>query len=246
MEAVDLAPGLGDWAAAGRAGVLAAAWASVKRTRAYDAIRSAKARIGYFVRERGLHDTGGVVRHDELGLPEPEYVGYEPSNWRWLSRALRGRRIGPDDVFVDLGSGKGRILLAAARYPFGRVIGVELAESLNEVAKANVDAARGKLRAGEVEIVTADITKWRWPPDVNYVYLFNPVEGPPFSRVVDNLMTSLRQHPRRMTLIYANPTMASVIERTGAFELVDVIRNPLRPDIGPSGWASVYEAVPSA
>src|SRR5271166_6630819 len=41
-------------------------------------------------------------------------------------------------VFVDIGSGKGRVLLMAADYPFQRVIGVELLPELHRVAQANL------------------------------------------------------------------------------------------------------------
>src|SRR3712207_1940229 len=115
---------------------------SVKDTAIYAGARRAKARLSYLLHERGLEDTGVQVDRDELGIDDPKYNRYEASAWRWVPRALRGRKVGPDDVFVDLGSGKGRVVLAAARFPFKRVIGVEIAESLNEVARANVEAAR--------------------------------------------------------------------------------------------------------
>lgn len=220
--------------------------ASVKDTLPYDWARRAKARLNYLAHERGLHDTGVQVDRENLGIDHPKYNRYEASAWRWVPRALRGRKIGPGDVFVDLGSGKGRVVLAAARYPFGRVIGVEIAESLNEVARENVSAARRKLRCEHIELVTADVTQWQFPQDVNYVYMFNPVEGEAFARVVANLADSVRDHPREVTVIYANPRGADVLETSAPFERVDVIKNPWRPDIGPSGWVNVYRSVVSA
>src|SRR6476619_3967516 len=41
-------------------------------------------------------------------------------------------------TFVDLGSGKGRMLFRAAEYPFKHVIGVELAPTLNQAAQDNI------------------------------------------------------------------------------------------------------------
>ena len=52
------------------------------------------------------------------------------------------------DVFLDLGAGKGRMLLAASRYPFRRVIGVELSDRLAAIARSNVAAFRLRARSG--------------------------------------------------------------------------------------------------
>ena len=56
--------------------------------------------------------------------------------------AHEAREIRPDDVFIDLGSGMGRMVLEAARYPFKRVIGVELVEQLHDLARANLASTR--------------------------------------------------------------------------------------------------------
>jgi hypothetical protein len=53
-------------------------------------------------RHHGIR-TGGLVPLEELGLAAPDRVHYKPAPWRALPR----RQVGPDDVFVDLGSGMG-------------------------------------------------------------------------------------------------------------------------------------------
>jgi tRNA1(Val) A37 N6-methylase TrmN6 len=40
-----------------------------------------------------------------------------------------------DYTIVDIGSGKGKLLLLASNYPFRRIIGVEYAPLLHEIAK---------------------------------------------------------------------------------------------------------------
>jgi hypothetical protein len=45
-----------------------------------------------------------------------------------------------------------------------------------------------------------------------------------------------------MTVIYANPKEAAALEAGGSFRLAEVIKNPWRPDIGPTGWVNVYES----
>ncbi len=65
----------------------------------------------------------------------------------FVVRGLWGCRVGRQDTFLDYGSGKGRALLAAARFPFGRVIGVELNEGECEIARSNARIAVPRLRS---------------------------------------------------------------------------------------------------
>lgn len=178
--------------------------------------------------ERGLHDTTRPVLLEDLDLAAPGRRRYEPSRYGQLGRALRGERIGPGDVFVDYGSGKGRVLVQAARRPFGRVIGVELSEELNRIARENVARARERLRCGEVEVVTADVTEWPLPDEVSHIYMYNPVGGELLEQVVDRIVESLDRRPRRLVVMYANAVSPEVFESTGRFALARTSRGVRR------------------
>jgi protein-L-isoaspartate O-methyltransferase len=124
-----------------------------------------------------------------------------------LRIALPKREVGPHDVFADLGSGKGRIVLQAAlMYPFKRVIGVELVEELNAVARENLERNRAKLRTRDVEIVTADLLEWEFPDDLTIVYLYNPVVGGLFEQLLKRLIAFVDRRQRGLRLIYVKPT----------------------------------------
>lgn len=127
-------------------------------------------------RRHGI-ETSREVNLGDLGIDDTGRVRYEPSGWMALQRILRDTDVSPDDVFVDLGSGKGRVVLQAARFPFRRVIGVEIAPELTEIAHANIAASRDGLRCQEIELVTADVLEYRLPPDVTVAYLYNPFAG---------------------------------------------------------------------
>ena len=82
------------------------------------------------------------------------YQPSDPDDFRSLVEALPFDLT--DYVFVDLGSGKGRILLLASRYPFRGVVGVEFAHELNEVAERNIAlSANHRRRCHDVRTVTA-------------------------------------------------------------------------------------------
>lgn len=58
----------------------------------------------------------------------------------------------------------GRIVYqATSRYPFGRVIGVELSVHLHEVAVDNIERNRHRLRCADVQLVRAERSSTRSP-----------------------------------------------------------------------------------
>lgn len=154
-----------------------------------------------FERRYGI-ETSTEVALEDLGIAHPDRVHYRPSEWRTLRRILRMNEVGPRDVFVDFGSGMGRVLLEAAEYPFGRVIGVELSERLNQIARRNIERRLGQLRCKQVEVVTGDVVDYQVPDDVSIAFFANPFKGEILSAVIDNLIASFDRRPRELRIIY--------------------------------------------
>jgi SAM-dependent methyltransferase len=178
---------------------------------------------------RGLLDTTAWIKLDEIGLGGPGRSGCQASPWRIPRRALAGTRITPDDVLLDLGSGVGRAVYVFARnYPFGRIIGLELAPQFNAIGEENIRRTRSKLRCTNVEFVTADASEYQIPDDVNYIYMNNPFTGELLDTVLENIVAALRRRPRALTIMYFFPRGSEQILRTGAFVLKRSTRSRLR------------------
>jgi hypothetical protein len=129
------------------------------------------------------------------------------SGWLALWGVFHGLEVTRDDVFVDLGSGKGRVLYMAARRPFKRVEGIEWSEPLNRIARANLERSRQRLRCREIKIWTVDIQEWEVPEDATVIYLYIAF---PFSpeipeRLISKMRTSVERSPRRLRLIFPDP-----------------------------------------
>ena len=173
-------------------------------------------------------DTAGIVDLADLGLADPERVGYEAGGWLDLPRVLHSEAITRDDVFLDLGCGKGRTILMASLYPFGRITGVELSPDIAQTALRNLETFRPPRRCENIEIVVADATNYKIRDDVTVVYLFNPFRGRTFDRVIANLIASIDRKPRRVRLIYRNAKYEDRVLCTGRARLVRVVPG-LRP-----------------
>jgi SAM-dependent methyltransferase len=97
--------------------------------------------------------------------------------------------------FIDLGAGKGDMLLSAARLGFKSVVGVEYSKALAAIASANLSSAADAMR-GRMECVWGDATEFDLPNDRAVIDLFNPFQGRVMDTVVRNIEHSLRTVPR--------------------------------------------------
>jgi protein-L-isoaspartate O-methyltransferase len=209
------------------------------KSRIGESYRPLQKRAGALVFDRRI-DTVDTVPREQLGFHDNRMGAYEVSGWFLLRRGLQGYAVTRDDVFVDFGSGKGRIIYQAARRPFGRVVGIELAEQLNEIARRNVERNRRRLRCQNIELITGDFGTTPIPDDMTVAYAFNPVWGELFQQLMQNIVASLERRPRRVRFIYANPVEAAEVVRSGHFQLARRSWG-IRRDLDP--WIHVYETV---
>jgi SAM-dependent methyltransferase len=159
----------------------------------------------YWDRRLGIQCAGSYRLASE-GITNRDFHDYSPSSYLDLRRALdRIRGVGADDVFLDLGSGKGGVVLMAATRPFRKVIGVEISPRLHEVALSNLAKARARLCCPHVEFHVADVTRYRIPSDVTVIFLYNPFGGATLGRVLAEIRRSVTETPRRLVIICATP-----------------------------------------
>lgn len=183
--------------------------------------KRARRKLAHAWFERRLSvETSDVVSLEDLGVAGRDRVGYEPAEWSLLRRVLRKREMSSSDVFVDFGSGMGRVVLRAAEYGPGRVVGVELSDELNRIARRNVERNRGRLKCDDIELITADVLDYDIPDDLTIAFFNNPFTGEVFAEVVRRLVASHDRNPRRMRVIYRNPREEGTLLASGRFRLV--------------------------
>ena len=150
-------------------------------------------------------------------------LGYEGCQWLPVRRVLKDLGPGPSDVFVDLGSGKGKALLIAGRLPYQRVIGVEIDKELSHYSKRNVQQARNRLRAQKVNGVTANVLEWSIPDETSVIFMFNPFIGQTFHMVLNRIFASYDRNPRALHIVYQYPWEHDWLLSTGRV-VVDNVR----------------------
>lgn len=112
-------------------------------------------------------------------------------------------------VFIDLGCGKGRALFIAAEYPFTRVIGVEYAEDLAEIARQNLRTLQPADLRKKIALYAMDAVQFDYPADAPcLVFLYSPFDGPVLQNVLGNIAASHKRAPRPVFLCYARQNSA--------------------------------------
>jgi predicted RNA methylase len=135
-----------------------------------------------------------------------QYQGVSPRLVKALFRRLpREAFLAP---FIDLGAGKGRVLILAARAGFPRRIGVEFAAPLAFLCRRNLDQA-----GVQADVVEQDAADFRLPAGPLVVFLYNPFHGATLARVVERLREHAGRHP--VWVLYVNPLGLETFTRAG-------------------------------
>jgi SAM-dependent methyltransferase len=159
----------------------------------------------------------------DLGLPPPHF--HYSSGGPILARVFSTVEIPPGSVALDLGSGKGGAALTLSRTGFAEVIGVELSDTLVQVARRNAE----RLGRRNVRFIHADAGAFQEYDRVTHIFMYNPFSCDVMKQVMVNLRASLERAPRRVTIVYRKPLCHEVIIGSGLFEVGP--EHSQRPDV---------------
>lgn len=177
-------------------------------------------------------DTSGLLYPPDLPTGHPHdqsnegYYATAPSMFRNLM-ARWTALLGPDDPpvqafsFVDLGCGKGRVLLLASELPFRSITGIELHANLAAIAQANARlwAAHAPLPA-TIHVRVGDVLTTPLPDGPLVLFLFNSF-GEPIVRSLRDRLTALA-HTRLapIFLLYMHPDQDHLLADSPHFHLL--------------------------
>ena len=125
-------------------------------------------------------DTGsGAAKNLEIASANRDQgIAYDSCPWSTLRQALRMLSLPVAGfTFVDIGCGKGKVLLSAAALPFRRIVGVEFSSYLSRVAEQNLASARlFRRQCPSVEIVCADAVHYPIPEEPDCILFCQSIQ----------------------------------------------------------------------
>jgi len=135
---------------------------------------------------------------------------YQPSRSILFKNALRKLQLKEkldfkEMVFIDVGTGKGRIALWAAKLGFKKVMGIEFSPYLYQKCQKNIEQFSKKYESNTIfEIYLGDAGELIFPDEVDIIYLFNPFD----SKILSKMLTGIGENRKSLLplyIIYMNP-----------------------------------------
>ncbi len=162
-------------------------------------------------------ETAGLVHPAEMDVDGPSLDTANLYEATWAGSVRRMIRSLDADLatstFIDVGSGKGPVLLYASEFPFRRVIGVEHSPELHAVAEANIARYPSlRQRCTDVTSVCQDALTFELPLEPLVLFLCNPFGYDAMVAFLDGVERSLREHPRPALIISFNPAVEDVTD----------------------------------
>jgi len=153
-------------------------------------------------------ESAGVVGYADLGFDDSTGHMYEATSYLILNTVFS--RVNPKDrssreVFLDVGCGMGRAVLAAATYPYAAVIGIEISERLLEVARKNVARMGSRAKCDDIRLVQTDASQYQIPDEVTTIFFYNTFRGEPMRRTMGNIRDSLNRRKRTISIAFVEP-----------------------------------------
>ena len=126
---------------------------------------------------------------------------YEPTPYTVLERLEGSGLIGPENVVLDYGCGKGRVGIFLADRVKAKVIGIEYDPHIYQNALENCAAAKVK-----AEFALAKAEEFPVPVEADRCYFFNPFSVEILKKVMARILESYYDEPREILLFFYYPS----------------------------------------
>ena len=132
-------------------------------------------------------------------------VGYMPTNARVFRSVMSSLDLPADSVFVDVGSGKGKVLMLATSYEFKEIVGIEVSKKLCDIARRNLNKL---LESNNIKtnprVIHSDIVDYHFSEE-NVFFMYNPFHTAVMKQFIGNISRSISENPRDIWIIYHQP-----------------------------------------
>lgn len=158
-----------------------------------------------------------------------QYNRYEATPYRALDTFIQSYKFKNGGRVVDFGCGRGRVTFYLHHHFQVPVVGIEAHDKTYEEALENKSAYRMRVKNIEqpIKLKYGLAEDYKVKQHDVYFYFFNPFSGEIFAKVVNNIMKSVKKHPRTIELIlyYPLPEFKEVLDQH-SFRLINKVKVP--------------------
>ena len=168
--------------------------------------------------KRNSTDTASRIDNEELEMSDPTVqghaTGYRTASERFIFYLISHLGIDYQEYdFVDIGCGKGRVLLVASSFPFRSIYGIELSQPALKIAEKNIKTYRSaNQKCFNIHIRNVD-ARYIEPDIQNTVYYcFEPFDKFILGTVLTKISSKLRGRGKVIYFVCIWSDLTSVLK----------------------------------
>jgi hypothetical protein len=147
---------------------------------------------------------------------------YQPTGYYRSISILKRIKTYGNGGFVDFGSGKGQVLIAASQLGFNQIKGVEFVEEFHEIAKRNIEKwSNLKSNLTKPIAICLDAAKYEIETTDQIFYFFYPFKPELMNCVINNIEKSLLDFPRLNLSIILYPKDSDLFKGRENWKLIE-------------------------
>lgn len=144
------------------------------------------------------------------GFSNNDYKHYAPAYTSLIKSSFNALKIDfAESVFVDLGSGKGKVTLISSKFKFKKIIGIELKKSLIETAEKNslifFNKLWNKKYKQSIMYINCDAVDYSFKGNENVFFMFDPFTKIKLKKIINLIYENKLKYNREIYIIFFNP-----------------------------------------
>jgi len=124
-----------------------------------------------------------------------------------------------NSIFIDFGSGAGRVLTFVSIFKPKKIIGIEFSKNLHSLAKKNLMMCFKRCSNIDWELFHINALNYKIPKDSNVFFFYDPFNENIMIKIIKKIKFSLDKNLRQIFIIYISPQHKSIFLKFG-FRLI--------------------------
>lgn len=177
----------------------------------------------YYEELLNIKTTGEKLWNDSI----THYHPYQATSYLALERLFKNYKLSSEDSIVDFGCGKGRLIFYINYFFKSKAIGVEMDEIYYKDCLLNKESylEHKDIPASSIDFCCLYAQDYKVKSNDNKFYFFNPFSIQIFRKIIENILISLENYPRKIQLIlyYPSEDYVHYLDNYTCFSLVHEI-----------------------
>lgn len=129
---------------------------------------------------------------------------YAPTYYSVIKEAFNVIKNRKELILIDVGCGKGKVLLVASDFEFKKIIGIELSKKFLNTCKKNINNYKELKKKKIIKLIHIDALKYKVTNE-NVFYFFDPFSEKILNKFLKKILLSYKYNKRKIYIIFANP-----------------------------------------